>query len=210
MSDADPGAIGSTAPGHYGVAASQVTLAQATIVAAWNVQGDPARAPFVAQVQRLFEVALPVVPNTTARGVAWTALWLGPRSWLMVARTELAVQPGLAAFTAQRDALNEGGGALFDLSASRVAFVVGGERAADVLAKACPLDFRLREFAAAHCAQSLFGHVNALLHRPDASPAFTLMVARSFARDVWRSLCLSAAQYGYDVVPSPHDPCGLS
>jgi hypothetical protein len=30
---------------------------------------------------------------------------------------------------------------------------------------------------------------------------FTLMVARSLARDAWRTLCLSAAAYGYDVLP---------
>ena len=32
-----------------------------------------------------------------------------------------------------------------------------------------------------------------------ASSVFTLMVARSLARDAWHSLCQSAAQYGYDI-----------
>jgi hypothetical protein len=27
-----------------------------------------------------------------------------------------------------------------------------------------------------------------------------VLVARSYARDVWRALCLSAAPYGYDVL----------
>jgi len=36
------------------------------------------------------------------------------------------------------------------------------------------------------------------------SPQFTMLVARSFARDAWRFLCVSAAQYGYDVLhPQP-------
>ena len=53
----------------------------------------------------------------------------------------------------------------------------------------------------ATCAQSLFGHVNALFDKHDDAPTFTVMVARSFARDTWHALCESAAQYGYDVLP---------
>ncbi len=206
MSDIDLGArtIGSRAPGHYGAATTEVTLAETPIAAAWNVQGDPTRAPLVAEAQRLFDVDLPRLPNATARGAAWTALWLGPKSWLLAARTNSNIGPQIAAFMAQRDCLNAVGGALFDVSASRVAFEIGGKHAASILAKACPLDFHVRAFAAGHCAQSLLGHVNVLIFRPDSTPAFTVMVARSFASDVWRSLCLSSAQYGYDVLSSPN------
>jgi heterotetrameric sarcosine oxidase gamma subunit len=199
----DAGTIGSNEPGHYGAQASTVTLAEVTIAAAWNVQGDGARTPLLAQAQRCFGVDLPLVPNATARGEAWTALWLGPKSWLLVARAASHEVPQSAAFTAQRDSLNAVGGALFDLSASRVAFEIGGRHAASILAKSCPLDFHIRAFPARHCAQSLIGHVNALIFRPEATPAFTVMVARSFASDVWRALCLSSAQYGYDVLSSP-------
>ena len=197
----DAGTIGSNAHGHYGGATSEVTLAESTIAAAWNVQGDPTRAPLLAEARRLFEVDLPLVANATAHSAAWTALWLGPKSWLLVARMKAHIEPQVTALAAQRDAFNAVGGALFDLSASRVAFEIGGSRAASVLAKGCPLDFHIRAFPAGHCAQSLLGHVNALIFRPDATPAFRVMVARSFALDVWRALCVSAAQYGYDVVP---------
>ena len=97
--------------------------------------------------------------------------------------------------------MNAAGGALFDVSASRVAWTMSGPRAADVLAKGCPLDFHPRAFAAGSCAQSVFGHVNALIDRRDDDPTFTMMVARSFARDVWHSLVGAAAQYGVDVGP---------
>ena len=43
--------------------------------------------------------------------------------------------------------------------------------------------------------------MNALVYRRAASPVFTLMVARSLARDAWLRLCRSAAAYGYDVLP---------
>jgi sarcosine oxidase, subunit gamma len=190
--------------GHYGVPASAVTLAEISIAVAWNVQGDPAHAPLLAAARRCFGVELPLVPNTTTRGEPWTALWLGPTSWLLVAHAASSEVPQLAAFTEGRDSLNAVGGALFDLSASRIAFEIGGKHAASVLAKACPLDFHISAFPAGHCAQSLLGHVNALIFRPEATPAFTVMAARSFASDVWRSLRLSSAQYGYDVVSGPN------
>jgi sarcosine oxidase subunit gamma len=71
----------------------------------------------------------------------------------------------------------------------------------DVLAKGCPLDFHPRVFAAGTCAQSVYGHVNVLIDKRDDEPTFMLMVARSFARDVWHALCETSAQYGYDVLP---------
>ena len=197
MPDLDAAAIGSTAPGHYGAAATGVTLAETSIAAAWNVQGDPARPPFADEVQRAFGVALPLAPNTTAATDALTTLWLGPTSWLLVAGS---ASP-LADFAATRDALNARGGALFDLTASRVGWTVSGAHAATVLAASCPLDFHPRAFVAGTCAQSILGHISVLIVKRDETPAFTVLVARSFARHAWHALCGSAAQHGYDVLP---------
>jgi sarcosine oxidase subunit gamma len=184
-----------TQSGHFGAAGSGIAFAEATIAAAWNVQGNRARGMFAEEARRLFELDLPAVPNAIAKTDALTALWLAPTSWLLVAG---GASP-LHDFGAKRDALNAMGGALFDLSASRVAWTVSGIHAATVLAKGCPLDFHPRAFAPGTCAQSLFGHVNALF--VNDGDAFTLFVARSFAADVWHALTESAAQYGYDVRP---------
>ena len=197
MSDTE--GIGATTPGHYGTEATGITLSEATIATAWNVQGDPTRTSIAAGVAQRFGVPLPLVPNTTKRGNDVIALWLGPRSWLLV--ESQPVPSALADFTAQRDALNALGGALFDVSASRVAYRIRGPQAAGVLAKSCPLDFHPDVFPVGGCAQSVFGQVNALFYQQDAAPTFLMLVARSFARDVWRSLCRSSAQYGYDVAP---------
>jgi sarcosine oxidase subunit gamma len=185
-------------PGHHGAAESGVAIAEATIAAAWNVQGDPAHAPFVAAAQHMFGVALPTTPNTFAQSAALTALWLGPSSWLLTAG---GASP-LVDFKARRDALNAVRGALFDVSASRVAWTLSGPRATAVLAKGCPLDFHPRAFAANTCAQSLVGHVNALYIKHDDAPTFTVMVAHSFARDAWISLLNAAAGYGVEVGPA--------
>ncbi len=197
MAEPPGNATGSTRPGHYGADRTGVTIAEATIAAAWNVHGDPAQPMFLEEVRRLFDVALPLTPNTTTRTAALSALWLGPASWLLVAG---AASP-LVDYAAKRDALNAAGGALFDVSAARVAWMLSGPRAADVLAKGCPLDFHPRAFPAGSCAQSVYGHVNALIDRRGDDPSFTMMVARSFARDVWHSLVGAAAQYGVDVGP---------
>ena len=170
-----------------------ITLAEMQFAAAWNVQGDTSRADFTGQVLRQFSIALPTAPNTTTRSEALTAFWLGPRSWLLVA--EAAGSP-LADFVEKRNALNAAGGALFDLSASRVAYRLAGDGAADVLATGCPLDLHPHAFRVGDCAQSVFGRVNALLFKSDDAPTLIIMVARSFARDVWQHLSLAAAQFG--------------
>ena len=144
----------------------------------------------------MFDVALPTRGNTTTRSDTLTALWLGPRSWLLVA----GGASSLSGFTEKRDAINRQRGALFDVSASRVAWALAGPRAPDVLMKGCPLDFHPRAFAAGACAQSVYGHINVLVEKRDETPTFVLMVARSFARDVKRALCAGALQYGFDVV----------
>ena len=190
-----------TRPGRLGAAFSGVVLAEATIAAAWNVQGNAAHAPVLDAVQRQLGVTLPIAPNTIAKTDALTALWLGPRSWLLVA----GASSRLTDFAAKRDALNDAGGALFNVSSSRIAWTISGPQAATVLAKSCPLDLYPRSFAARTCAQSLLGHVNALFMKQSDAPAFIIMVARSFARDAWHALITSAAQYGCEVLaPAPY------
>jgi sarcosine oxidase subunit gamma len=111
-----------------------------------------------------------------------------------------------ADFDRHRDAVNAAGGALFDVSASRVAYRVSGTHAEVVLAKSCPLDFDRAMFPAGACGQSLFGRMNALVYRPNDGSTFLLLVARSIARDAWRLLCRSSAQYGYDIAaPRPFE-----
>ena len=191
MSERDHRGTPPSQVGHYGAASSGVAFAEATIATAWNVQGRADRKTFLDAAQSAFGAALPTRPNTFTRGECVMVLWLGPASWLIVS------DEPLGDFGAKRDAMNAAGGALFDVTCARIAWTVSGSHAATVLSKGCPLDFHPRAFAPGTCAQSLLGHINALLARDDN--AFTVMVARSFARDAWRMLCESAAQYGYDV-----------
>jgi sarcosine oxidase subunit gamma len=166
-----------------------VTLAEVPLTLAWNVRGDPAQPAFVAEAGRLLGLPLPLQPNTSARGGGTALLWLGPKSWLFVAGRSVARNE----FDDTRKALNGAGAALFDVSASYVAWSVSGAAAACVLNRGCPLDLHPSAFPAGHCAQSMLGHITALFYRPDESPAFIVMVTRSFANDAWRDLRASAA-----------------
>jgi len=203
--DAQPSAaarvVGAMQPGHYGAAGTRVVLARATMGRACNVQGNPARSTLVADVGRTFGVALPLTPNTSSVAERWLALWLGPRSWLLLERAGAAAPSTPVDFDATRDVLNAGGGALFDVSAARAAITLRGDGATTVLASGCPLDLDARAFQAGHCAQSVFGHVNVLLYRHPQSDAFTVWVATSLAVDLWHALCAAAAEGGYDVAP---------
>jgi len=176
---------------------ADVLLAPVDIASAWNVQG--ARAAHAAE--RRFGLPLPHVPNTVNASAELTSLWLGPGSWLLVK----GGRP-LEGYADARDALNAAGGALFDVTASRVAYAVSGPRAADVLAAGCPLDFHPRVFAVRACAQSVFARVNALYYRLD--DGFIVLVARSFGRDVWHGLCAAAMEFGYVVKESSAWPGG--
>src|SRR5688500_11223351 len=124
------------------------------IATAWNVQAEASRGRFGDAVRDAFGVALPSRPNTTARDDAVTAYWLGPRSWLLVAESSTSRLDG---FPDKRDALNATGGALFDVSASRVALRVAGPQASTVLSASCPLDLHPRVFGVGACAQSMLG-----------------------------------------------------
>lgn len=191
--------IGSVRPGHYGVSGTTLlSLQEMTIVAGWNLQGDPNNGGFARQVRSLFGIGLPVKSNSTCDGNLFTAVWLGPASWLLIAGGPLSAGHPFTDFKTKRNAINAAGGALFDVSSSRVAWKIAGPRAGTLLASGCPLDFHPNAFANGSCAQSLFGHVGALICR-GVDGEFILLVARSFARDVWSTLCATGAQYGYEV-----------
>jgi heterotetrameric sarcosine oxidase gamma subunit len=197
LTDSADAATGSSAPGHYGPAPAGVTLGETVLALAWNVQGDATRSPFANEAPRLFEIALPGSPNTTARRGALTALWLTATSWLLVSGSPSA----LTDFAAKRDALKAASGALFDVTASCAGWTISGPRAEAVLASASPLEFSARAFRERSCAQSTFADIGTLFYRPGGS-AFTLIVAKSHARAVWRALCAAALPYGYDVLPA--------
>jgi sarcosine oxidase subunit gamma len=177
------------------VADEAVTLFELEWTIAWNVRGDPSRSRFASETSRLLGVALPLEPNTTTRRSGTTLLWLGPRSWLLVADRDAVGHD----FDASRAMLNAADGALFDLSAAYVGWKVSGPDAPRILNRSCPLDFHPKVFLAGACAQSVLDHINALYYRPSEANAFCVVVARSLAPDAWHTLCESAKTDGFRI-----------
>lgn len=199
----DTTSIGSSEPGRYGVAGpSQLTLQPVATGMVWNLQGAADYPALAAQVTSLWGVGMLPTPHRVVSSTTHRLLWIGPKSWLVFSLSpntpaDVALGP---AFTDSRNRINAAGGALFDVSDSRVGWTLRGPKALDLLASGCPLDLHEKKFAPDNCAQSLFGHVAALYQR-QADGSYRMYVPRSFANDVWAALCASAAQYGYEVLP---------
>jgi len=155
---------------------------------------DPA---FLQAAEVALEFALPLRPNTTARGEAGTACWLGPSEWLLLVpgQAEPWIERLSAALAGVRHALN-------DVSESRTQIRISGARAVDLLAKGTSLDLHPSVFPRGACAQSTLALADMLLHRPEteAAPVFDVYAHRSFADYLWRWLEGAAAEYGVVVL----------
>jgi sarcosine oxidase, subunit gamma len=124
--------------------------------------------------ERLLGVRPPTAPNTTAMAADATIFWLGPDEWLY--HTEQ-----LVTVADLRAALEGVHSAVVDVSASRKAIVVAGERTEEVMAKAATLDFTLRGFPLGACAQTNIARTQGLIHRRGANE-FVVYVRSSYER----------------------------
>jgi sarcosine oxidase subunit gamma len=131
-------------------------------------------------------------PNHAAQKDGVTILWVGPDRWLVVEPE----RPGCELGARLNEALTSTPATLTDLSHGRTVFRIAGCSSRDLLAKGCGVDFHPRAFPVGGCAQSLLGHIGALLHAVDEAPSFDLYVARSYALTVWEWLTESATEYG--------------
>lgn len=165
-----------------------------------SLRGEGDDQAFLRAAEGALGFDLPSRPNTTTRGDAGTALWLGPNEWLLVLSGEAgAMMERLsAALAGLHHAVN-------DVSESRVVIRVSGPKALDLLAKGTSLDLHPSVFAAGACAQSTLALTEMLLHRPEGEgpPVFDVFVHRSFADYLWRWFESAAAEFGLAVlIPS--------
>ena len=169
-----------------------IILSERPFRAMLNLRGDPSDAEFLSAVRTAAGVELPVEPNTTRRGDAATALWLGPDEWLITAPAgeERVLVPALHASLDDRHA------AVIDLTESRTVIAVSGAHARDLLAKGCTLDLHPRAFKVGACAQTGLARAGAILHLVDETPTFEITILRSFADYMWVWLADAAEEYG--------------
>jgi sarcosine oxidase subunit gamma len=162
-----------------------------------NLRGNTGDAVFLNAVAGVLGFGLPVAPNTFFEDASLTALWLGPDEWLIV------TPPGgesTIAF-ALKDALGGTFSSVTDVTGGQTVVRISGPRARDVLAKGCTLDLHPREFGPGRCAQTLLAKAMVTVMQVDDSPAFDLIVRRTFADYLAHWLRDAAAEFGLEEAP---------
>jgi sarcosine oxidase subunit gamma len=127
---------------------------------------------FFAACESALGMRPPTAANTVASSANLSILWLGPDEWLVVLKT--GTVPDL------RKALTGIHSAVVDVTSSRKALEVSGERAEEVLAKAATLDFSLAAFPVGSCAQTNIARTQGIIWRRGAQE-FVIYVRSSFA-----------------------------
>ena len=133
--------------------------------------------PFFAACESVLGVRPPTAPNTVASSPTRSILWLGPDEWLVV-QPKIGSVPDLV--EELRRALAGIHSAVVDVTSSRKALAVSGERAEELLAKAATLDFSLAGFPVGSCAQTNVARTQGIIWRRGAQD-FVVYVRSSFA-----------------------------
>ncbi len=170
---------------------AEVMLGERPFLGHLNLRGDAADAQFVSAVSEVLGVAPPLEPNIVAEQGEHALLWLGPDEWLVL--TPPDAQGGV--LERLRGALADRFGAVTDVSGGQTVITLSGKRAREVLAKGCTLDLHPRAFGPGRCAQSRIAKSAALIRQTDESPAFEIVVRRSFADYLWQWLEDAAREY---------------
>jgi sarcosine oxidase, subunit gamma len=163
-------------------------------VATW---GEPSMAARDA-IRGVTGVMPPETPNRVASGETASVLWVGPGRWLIVHKPD-----GMPRLMSRlREALPSDLASVIDLGESRSVIRAAGPKLRDVLAQGTGIDLHRSAFPPGACAQTMLGHINALLHAVDDTPTIDIYVARSFALTFWEWLMEAAAASGYRVDPA--------
>jgi sarcosine oxidase, subunit gamma len=148
-----------------------------------SLRADPADAALVAALGAAAAVALPLRVGAVAKGGARVSMALGPDEWLIVSDIEgeaPALVAALAAAAAGRHAT------AVDVSAARVAVLLEGPGAADLIAAGCPLDLGPAAFPPGAVAGTVLAGTTVLIERR-AAESWRVFVRRSYAGhvDAW-------------------------
>jgi sarcosine oxidase subunit gamma len=177
-----------------------VTLCERPFLGHIALRGNGNDSRFITVCAGVLGVEPPVAPNTVVEGRDVAVCWLGPSEWLVLCAAD-AQQSWLDGL---RKALAEIHSAVVDLSGGQTLIAIGGDHAADVLAKGTPLDLHSRAFGTGRCARTLIAKSAAFIRVIEPGQAFEVVVRRSFADYLWQWLRDAADEYGCQVLaPQP-------
>ena len=156
-----------------------------------NLRGRASDPDFLQLAEEELGQPLPLEPNTFSAG-EHRVCWLGPDEWLVV--TPVGAAPDLA----QRleKALSSCHAAVNDISGGLVALLFEGSGCRDLLARGCTLDLHPRVFRVGDCAQSGLAKANVFIALVDDTPAFLVVVRRSFSDYLCRWLAHAGRDQG--------------
>jgi heterotetrameric sarcosine oxidase gamma subunit len=137
-----------------------------------------------ADAREIAGINLPAANRASTTGTI-TAIWIGPRRWLLVGEGAGRLLAGSSAV-------------LVDQSHGRTLIRVAGPRRRDVLGKGTGID--LERFEQGAAAVTLLGHVSVVLHAV-AEDAVDVYAPRSLALTLWEWLFEASSEYGCTVAP---------
>ena len=172
-----------------------VTLQERPHLAKVNLRGDAQDDVFRSNVGEAIGAALPTDRNTVVRSGDILVLWLGPDEWLILGPVdaETALADRIRSAVAGRHA------AVVDVTDNSTMLQVTGPNAADVIAKACPIDLHARVFEENAVAQTYLAHVDVTIWRTAECDGFCLLLRRSFADHLWRWLIDAGTEFGLGI-----------
>ncbi|MBT2228376.1 sarcosine oxidase subunit gamma [Nonomuraea sp. NEAU-A123] len=165
-----------------------VALAEEPFLTMVSVRVGPGSAA-AGRIGRILDLELPRRCGEVAAMGRHAALWLGPDEWLVVSTaTPVALADQL------ETALGADRGQVVDVSANRTTLALTGERAREVLEKACPADLHPRAFGPGSAVTTTLARIPVLLWQTGPA-AYRILPRSSFADYVARWLLDAMREY---------------
>ncbi len=166
-----------------------------------SLRGNPANIAFVDTASKALGVKLPTEPCTLAHSAGTTVLWLSPDEWMIITArsTHGALQKNLTeGFTGIRSQVADNSGGYSQV-------IVQGRNVHDVLAHCTVYD--LAHLTEGRVVGTTFGKSSVYLRR--AGDGYCLLLRRSFADYIWRTLERAARPYGFGIAKLKADSHGV-
>jgi sarcosine oxidase subunit gamma len=144
-------------------------------------------------IERILGMRLPDSGQSSINA-GTTAIWIAPETWLLMRDAS-----GGGSFIQDLVKACGSSASVVDQTCGKSILRLSGSNAREVLAKGCRIDLHPSAFAPGNTSVTPIAHIQAVLMQIDAIPTFDLIVPSTLAQDFAEWLCLSAAQFGYEI-----------
>lgn len=156
-----------------------------------ELRGEAARPEFLAAVEDVLGVGLPLSPLDSVKSVELRVLWSRPDGWLICGAPEL-IRDREQVLRAALEGMHYG---LFDVGARALGFELSGPLSRDLLSKGTTLDLHAKAFPPGRAARTVLAGQGALIHATRDEPGYDLYVDVSMAAFIWAWLQDAAVEF---------------